>query len=227
MTFKMNTGKLIVFVLVVGMVYMFLDSLMPDGPFKVVLEGLSLIGICVYAAFVGRQIFKRRKRLDAANVKVECVRSTRVEALSEVDVTFLKRQMTRKMAAAMFLFLFIFTIYLVVTNFMLPVLFGSMGESLFYIQAGVIFFVAVYFFGKRIRRLRQEILDGKKLVVIGNVSRWTHYLYNEDDYVLYVDEIAFRVKPAVFDKYLIGDAIEAHLFEPWKNTLLFERKIEK
>lgn len=223
----MTTGKFIVFCLLVGLVYVFLDTLVPDGPFKVVLEGLLFIGACVYAALVGRQIFKRRKRLDAANVKVECVRSTRAEALSEVDVTLLKRQMTRKMAAAIFLFLFIFSIYLVVTNFILPVLFGSMGESLFYIQAGVIFFVAVYFFGKRIRRLRQEIHDGKKLVVVGNVSRWTHYPYNENDYVLYVDEIAFRVKPGVFDKYLIGDAIEAHLFEPWKNTLLFEKKIEK
>lgn len=223
----MTTKKFWILPLAVGfLIYILLESLLPDSQYKVALEMLLFIGAMVYFGFVGRQEYKARKNRDSANTKTEIVKSMREEPLSKTEITFLKKKMNRKMAAAIGSFLFIFCIYLVVTNFFLPVLFGQLGEYLFWILSGAIFFAAIYLFGKHIHKLRQDIRNGKKLVVVGNLLHWKHYQYNENDYVLYVDEIAFRVKPAVFEKYAKGDAIEVHLFEPWQNTLLFEKKID-
>jgi len=202
------------------------NSLVPHFPYTDTLLTLMIIGVLIYAFFVGRQEYTSRKNRDSANEKVEIVKGTREEPLSNADITFLKKKMNRRMAAAMGAFLFIFCIYLVVTNFILPTLFGPLGEYLFWILSGAIFFAAVYLFGKHIQKLRQDIRSGKKLVVVGNVSRWEKYPYNDYEYVFYVDDIAFRVKSSIFEKYLKGDALEVHLFKPWQNTLLFEKKIE-
>ena len=222
----MTKKKLIVLALVGGLSYILLDSLLPDSRYKVAMEMLLFIGVGVLSAFVGRQAYKARKNRDSTNTKTEIVKSTREEPLSKTEITFLKNKMNRKMAAAIGAFLLIFCIYLVAANFFLPALFAELGEYLFWILSGAIFFAAVYLFGRQINKLRQDIRNGKKLVVVGNLSRWEKYQYNENDYVLFVDEIAFRVKSPIFEKYAKGAAIEVHLFEPWQNTILFEKKIE-
>jgi hypothetical protein len=223
----MTTNKFWLLPLAIGfLIYILADSFLPEGPYKVALEIFLFIGAMVYCGFVGRQAYNARRNRDSANTKTEIVKSTREEPLSNTDITFLKKKMNRTMAAAIGSFLFIFCIYLVVTNFFLPVLFGQLGEYLFWILSGAIFVAASYLFGKRIYKLRQDIGTGKKLVVVGNLLDWRPYQYNENDYVFYVDEIAFTVKRAVFEKYAKGDAIEVHLFEPWQNTLLFEKKID-
>jgi hypothetical protein len=222
----MTTKKFWILPLAIGLlIYILADSLLPDSQYKVALQMLLFIGAMVYCGFVGRQEYKARKNRDSANTKTEIVKSMREEPLSKTEITFLKKKMNRKMAAAIGSFLFIFCIYLVVTNFFLPVLFGQLGEYLFWILSGAIFFAAIYLFGKHIHKLRQDIRNGKKLVVIGNLRHWESYNNNDTDYVMYIDEIGFRVKPATFEKYAKGDAMEVHLFQPWENTLLFEKRM--
>lgn len=222
----MTTKKFWILPLAIGfLIYILVDSLLPDSQYKVALEMLLFIGAMVYCSFVGRQEYKARKNRDSANTKTEIVKSMREEPLSKTEITFLKKKMNRKMAAAIGSFLFIFCIYLVVTNFFLPVLFGQLGEYLFWILSGAIFFAAIYLFGKHIHKLRQDIRNGKKLVVIGNLRHWESYNNNDTAYVMYIDEIGFRVKLATFEKYAKGDAMEVHLFQPWENTLLFEKRM--
>ena len=219
--------KLIILIIVVCLISALVESFLPNFPYLGAIEVFLIIGVLVYAFFVGRQEYIARKKRDSENEKVEIATSKREELLTKTEITFLKKKMNRKMMAASGAFLFIFCIYLVAFNFLLPALLGEWGKYLFWILSGAIFCTAVYLFGKRIHKLRHDLRNGKKLVVIGNLSRWEHYPYNENDYVLYVDEIAFRVKPAIFEKFAKGDALEVHLFEPWQNTILFIKNIEK
>jgi phosphatidylglycerophosphate synthase len=218
--------RLIILIVVVCLISALAESFLPNFPYLGAIEVFLIFSVLVYAYFVGHQEYRARRKRDSENEKVEIATSKREEHLSKSEITFLKKKMNRKMMANMGAFLFIFSIYLVAFNFLLPALLGEWGKYLFWILSGVIFFTAVYFFGKRIHQLRQDLRNGKKLVVVGNLSRWENYPYNENDYVFYVDEIAFRVKPAIFEKFAKGDALEVHLFEPWQNAILFIKKIE-
>ncbi|MDZ4716799.1 MAG: hypothetical protein SH819_15140 [Cytophagales bacterium] len=221
----MTTKKLFLLTIAGGIVYFLLASLLPDSGYLVGIGVFFVLGLFVFSALTGHQAYQARKNRDSTNKRTEIEEGTREVSLSEKEITFLKKKMWRKMATSIFAFLFIYSIYLTAANFFLPLLFGELGTYLFWILSGAIFFAAVYFFEKHIHKLRKDIRNGNKLVVVGNVTRWAHY--NENDYVLYVDQISFRVNPATFAKYAKGDAIEVHLFEPWQNLVLSDKRIEK
>ena len=189
------------------------------------LEVLIVITVFVFAIWSGRQVYNARKHRDATNPKTEVAKSAHEEPLTEAEIRFLKNKINRKMAGVVLASLLWFCIYLVVTYFFFPVFFGTMGVYLFWILGVIIFVTAAYLIVRRVTQLKKDIRMGKKLVIVGTIARWEKYPYNEDDYLLFIEEYSFRVPPTIFKKYAVGDALEVHLFQPWQNTVLFEKKI--
>ncbi|MBL7852703.1 MAG: hypothetical protein JNN04_17495 [Cyclobacteriaceae bacterium] len=222
-----TNGKFVIGAIVGLTIYVILDTSLPDGKLKLALEVVMFMGAMGYALFLGRQEYQARVHRDATNKPTEVAKSTHHEPLSDKEIKYLRKRMWQKMAAVVFAFLLVFSIYLVTTHFFLPLLLGQPGIYLFWILSGSILVGAVYLFGKRLGKQQQDIRQGMKLVIVGNLSRWERYPYNENDYVIYVEEIPIRVKPGLFEMFAKGDALEVHVFEPWKNMLLHFHKIEK
>lgn len=129
--------------------------------------------------------------------------------------------------------------FLMLTFFSCALIFGGVGvflvgllefQSRVYLQwlIAILSVIGFAYLGSiNVRKFDAHVKSGLKTVVRGIVTgkEVDTDEDREDYYYLKIDDLSVKVKKKIYRKYEIGDGIELHIFKPWYNTFLHEKKI--
>jgi len=221
----MTVKREILFIILCVLGAALLSGLLPDFSGKVtVVIGILIIIMTIYYY---QDIKKFKKVVKAETITDRVVISPTVTSadFTDADLKRLRKVRNGKLASIAIVFLVPFAIFQVFSHFFFPKFFPEAGGLLAWVLTVGIGGLGVVYFYKRFVKFNRQLREGKKTVVVGYVLAKEVYNSDSHEYLLHIEGYEVIVNWHLFEKYAKGDAIEVHLFEPWKNLLLFERKM--